>query len=299
MVVRFVGPTPIKQSGRQDRPRGRTRDRENLVMPQVRKTGTAWECSLDDYAFARGFDHAAWAWEFLRRDADYKRDYRTSRAGHPLPIIHNSGAVVVRLRRRVLAAEHWGLHLFADPQKSARDAHVFWLADRLKSAVSCTLRSANDNEVGVLSLASFVGQWRVLVTPNDEFVVVANHQMSACMVVKNATFLIGNSTVTFEILGLEDPTKAIEAVQTLRRLRANANAEPTVESYFPSKYLNYLVALDGHLAGRSYRDIAEVLYGADRVGPYWTDDSRGFKLKVRRAVKRGVALMKVGYCELL
>jgi hypothetical protein len=268
-------------------------------MLQVRKTGTAWELCLDDYAYTRGLDHTGWAWEFLRRNEDYKRDYRTNRAGHPLPIIHNSGAVVVRLRRRVLAAEQWALHLFADPYKSARDAHVFWLADRLKNAVSCTLRIANDNVMGALSLASFVGQRRILVTPNQEFVVIADHQMSACMVVKNATFLIGNSSVTFEILGFEDPTKAIEAVQTLRRLRTNAAKELNVQSCFPPKYLNYLIALDGHLAGRSYRDIAEILYGADRIGPYWTDDSRGYKSKVRRAVERGVALMKGGYRALL
>jgi hypothetical protein len=268
-------------------------------MPQVRKTGTAWECSLDDYAYTRGLDHTGWAWEFLRRNEDYQRDFRINRAGHPVPIKHAGGAIVLRLRRRVLAAERWGLHCFADPQMPADAAHVFWLTDQRKYSVSCTLRSANDNVVAALSLASFMGQRRVLVTPEDEFVVIADHQVSACMVVKNATFLIGNSTVTFEILGLEDPTKAIEAVQALRRLSTNAAKALNVQSRFPPKYLNYLIALDGHLAGRSYRDIAEILYGAERIGPYWTDDSRGYKSKVRRAVERGVALMKGGYRELL
>jgi hypothetical protein len=268
-------------------------------MPQVRKTGTAWECSLDDYAFACGFDHAAWAWEFLRRDADYKRDYRASRAGHPLPIIHNSGAVVVRLRRRVLDAEKWGLHCFANPQKSAHAAHVFWLANCAKNAINCTLRVINDNEVGALSLASFAGQKRVLVTPNDEVVVIADQHISASMVVKNATFLIGESAVTFEILDLEDSARTMDGIRALRCLRTNANAALAVQPRFSSKYLNYLIALDGHLAGRSYRDIAEVLYGADRIGAYWTDDSRGYKSKVRRAVERGITLMSGGYRELL
>jgi hypothetical protein len=268
-------------------------------MPQVRKTGTAWECSLDYYAYTRGLDHAAWAWEFLRRNANYKRDYRTNRAGHPMPIKHVSGAAVIRLRRRVLAAEKWGLHLFSDPQKAAHDAYVFWLANHMQNSVNCTLRVANDNEASALSLASFTGQRRVLVTQTDELVVIADRQVSACMVVKNATFLIGKSAVTFEILDLDEPTRTMNAVRTLRRLRANTKAKPRAQSSFLSKYLGYLVALDGHLAGRSYRDIAEVLYGPDCIGPYWTDDSRGYKLKVRRAVKRGVALMNGGYRELL
>jgi hypothetical protein len=268
-------------------------------MPQVRKTGTAWECSLDDYAYTRGFGHTGWAWEFLRRNETYQRDFRINRAGHPAPMAHSSGAIVVRLRRKVFAAEHWGLHLFADPLKTACDAHVFWLTKCQRNAIICTLRIANDNEVGALNLASFRGQRQVLVTPSDEVVVIVDHRMSASMVVRNATFLIGKSAVTFEILGLENSKRAMDAVCTLRNLTTNAARELNVKSRFSSKYLNYLVALDGHLAGRSYRDIAEILYGADRIGPYWTDDSRGYKSKVRRAVERGVALMNGGYRELL
>jgi hypothetical protein len=268
-------------------------------MPQVRKTGTAWELCLDDYAYTRGLDHTGLAWEFLRRNEDYQRDARINRAGHPVPIKHASGAIVLRLRRRVLAAERWGLHCFTDPQMPAPTAYVFWLADQAQNSVNCTLRIANDNELGALSLASFAGQRRVLVTPNDEVVVIADHQMSASMVVRNATFLIGKSAVTFEIPGLENSKKAMDAVCTLCNLTTNAAKELNVQSRFSSKYLNYLIALDGHLAGRSYRDIAEILYGADLIGPYWTDDSRGYKSKVRRAVERGVALMNGGYRELL
>ena len=266
-------------------------------MPQVRKSGTAWVCSLDDYAYTRGLDYMGWAWEFLRRNQDYNQDYRINRAGHLVPINHMSGATIVRLRRRVIAAEKWGLHLFADPRKASHDAHIFWLADLAQSRVNCTL--CNDNESGALNLSSFAGKRCVLVTPSDEFVVIADQQISACMVVKNSTFLIGKSTVIFKISGLENSMKAIGAVRALRLLRTHAHAEPIAQPCFPSKYLSYLVALDGHLAGRSYRDIAEVLYGKDSVGTYWTDDSRGLKSKVRRAVERGVALMNGGYRELL
>jgi hypothetical protein len=268
-------------------------------MPQVRKTGTAWECSLDNYAYTRGLDHTGWAWEFLRRNEDYQRDLWTNRAGHPVPIKHASGAIVLRLRRRVLAAERWGLHCFADPHKSAPDAYVFWLADQVKNSISCTLHIANDNELDALSLASFLGQRRVLVTPNDEHVVVACNQMSAHMVVRNSTFLIGESVVTFEIIGLEEPDKTFEAIRTLRAMRSNQCAHGKFQGEYRSKYFDYLLALDGHLAGRSYRDIAEVLYGSDRIGPSWTDDSRGQKSKVRRAVERGLALMNGGYRDLL
>ena len=268
-------------------------------MPQVRKTGTAWELCLDDYAYTRGLDHAGWAWEFLRRNEDYQRDARINRAGHPVPIKHASGAIVLRLRRRVLAAERWGLHCFAAPHKSAPDAYVIWLTDHAQNSVNCTLRVANDNDLGALSLTTFAGQRRVLVTPHDEHVVITCNQVSAHMVVRNSTFLIGESVVTFEVRGLEEPEQPFVAIRTLRAMRSNQCAQITVQDEYRTKYFDYLVALDGHLAGRSYRDIAEVLYGSVRIGPYWTNDSRGYKSKVRRAVERGLALMNGGYRDLL
>ncbi len=114
-----------------------------------------------------------------------------------------------------------------------------------------------------------------------------------------STFLVGESLVTFEIIGLENPANAFEAVRTLRLLRSNAITDNRLHGEFRSKYFDYLVALDGRLAGRSYRDIAEALYGPDRIGPYWTEDSRGYKSKVIRAAKCGLALMNGGYRDLL
>jgi hypothetical protein len=108
-------------------------------MPQVRKSGTAWERRLDDYANTSGLDGPGWAWEFLRRNAAYAQDYRTNRAGHPVIEKHASGTQVLRLRRRVLDAENWGLYLFADPQKSRQNTHVFWLIECVKNAISCRL----------------------------------------------------------------------------------------------------------------------------------------------------------------
>jgi hypothetical protein len=270
-----------------------------LSMPQVRKSGTAWERRLDDYAYTSGLDGPGWAWEFLRRNDDYQRDFRINRAGHPVPIKHMSGAVVFRLRRRVLASEKWGLHCFADPQKSNHSSHVFWLAHYLEKSVSCSFRGANDNELGVLSLASFSGQRQVLVTPEDEIVDIFSNRLSARMVVRNSTFLIGESAPTFEIYGLEESEKALETIKTLRAFRINRCTRDISQDERRSKYFDYLVALDEHLAGRSYRDIAEILYGSDRIGTYWTDDSRGYKSKVRRAVERGYKLMNGGYNELL
>jgi hypothetical protein len=60
-----------------------------------------------------------------------------------------------------------------------------------------------------------------------------------------------------------------------------------------------LRALDGHLAGATYREIAEVLFGASRVptgAPWKTHDLRG---RTIRLVRTGLKLMRGGYLDLL
>lgn len=60
-----------------------------------------------------------------------------------------------------------------------------------------------------------------------------------------------------------------------------------------------LRALDGSLAGASYREIAMALIGAGRVQASWHNDNNHLKNRIRRAVQRGRALMSEGYRRLL
>src|SRR3546814_13314924 len=55
-------------------------------------------------------DGPALAWEYLRRNPDYRRNW-------------------LRRRRRPQAAQRWGLRLLADPDLDSRDAHRVGLPD--------------------------------------------------------------------------------------------------------------------------------------------------------------------------
>ena len=69
----------------------------------------------------------------------------------------------------------------------------------------------------------------------------------------------------------------------------------------PSSRRLYFVlrALDGSLAGASYKEIAVVLFGADRVRSDWGRDSDHLKNRIRRAVLRGKMLTAGDYRRLL
>ena len=49
-----------------------------------------------------------------------------------------------------------------------------------------------------------------------------------------------------------------------------------------------LIALDGHAAGKSTREIAEDLYGAERVAAQWSPDGV-LRSRVRRLLRRAGA----------
>jgi hypothetical protein len=62
---------------------------------------------------------------------------------------------------------------------------------------------------------------------------------------------------------------------------------------------NALIALDGSMAGATYREIAEAIYGPTFVAERWGRGQRNLKDQLIRAVRRGRHLMSGGYAELL
>ncbi|MFN3225792.1 MAG: DUF2285 domain-containing protein [Hyphomicrobiales bacterium] len=60
-----------------------------------------------------------------------------------------------------------------------------------------------------------------------------------------------------------------------------------------------LRALDGSLAGLSHREIATALFGEERVRTDWSDPGDHLRDQIRRAVRRGHALMNGGYKDFL
>ena len=270
-----------------------------ISMPHALRSGTAWDGQIEDYAYTRELDGTGWAWEFLRRNEDYCVDFRMNRAGHPVAIRHVSGATLYRSQRRFLAAEVWDLSLFADPEKSALDQDIFWHPTVKKHTVKCQSKPSHDIAAEMLSLESFCGRRAVLMGPGHEHITIRAPRMSADLINQSGTLLIGSSNVTFLHEGIGAVSRHHETLRILERLTEKTANEDRAPEPTHSKYRDYLVALDGRLAGRSYRDIAGILYGPDRIGPYWTDDSRGYKSKVIRAAKCGLALTNGGYRELL
>lgn len=67
---------------------------------------------LSDYDYVRFLTRSRVAWEYLRRNPDYRRDWHVCAPGRPQPIRLNDETVLLRAQRRFLRAEAWGLCTF-------------------------------------------------------------------------------------------------------------------------------------------------------------------------------------------
>ncbi|WP_379959921.1 DUF2285 domain-containing protein [Dongia sedimenti] len=107
-------------------------------------------------------------------------------------------------------------------------------------------------------------------------------------------------------LSAELPTTAaaydawLSALRRLSCLRSTTKAD---HGFAPdprgSRFSTLLCALDGSLAGKTHREIAAALVGPARVEADWQHPGQHLRDRVRRAVKRGCALMNGRYLALL
>lgn len=84
-----------------------------MVANSKRSAATAPK--LSDYNYIRFLTRSRVAWEYLRRNPDYRRDWRLSAPGRPNPIDLIDGTILLRARRRFARAEAWGLYIFRGP----------------------------------------------------------------------------------------------------------------------------------------------------------------------------------------
>ncbi len=74
--------------------------------------GPAWPPDIGTYDYALALCPSDLAWEFLRRNPDYQRDYRLSRRGRQPTRRLSNGHSLTRIRRHTPRSISWGLSPF-------------------------------------------------------------------------------------------------------------------------------------------------------------------------------------------
>jgi hypothetical protein len=177
---------------------------------------------------------------------------------------------------------------------------VFWLPTVSQRIVRARC------DVGVdlphaTTLAEFRAERTAMITSDGTPVAAFRGGCSAGLVAPGWHVLTRPAAMTFELDGFNGFAAQIEGLQLLHRLTLpnplGSVPGPAVKAN--ERLFHALTALDGSLAGRSYREIAATTFGQNRVAEDWNAASRFLKDRTRRLVARGLALMNGGYRDLL
>jgi hypothetical protein len=120
------------------------------------------------------------------------------------------------------------------------------------------------------------------------------------LLIEGADLFSGPVSLNFIVSGIVEISSAIDKLSALRRILTHSSQLQRAPCHWSAKTLrlrNAVIALDGHAAGASYREIAAVIFGRDRVARDWPDPS--LKDPVRRSLSRGQAFANGGYRTLI
>ena len=87
------------------------RTRSNIACTR-HYVGPSWPPDDGAYDYALTLCQSDFAWEFLRRDPHYQRDYQLNRKGVTRQRRLTTGLLLTRIRRCTSRALDWGLHSF-------------------------------------------------------------------------------------------------------------------------------------------------------------------------------------------
>jgi hypothetical protein len=252
--------------------------------------------------------NAAWAWEHLRRNPDYQRDYRRSRAGRQRPVKLSTGATLIRERRRWLDAEKWGLLAFADPEKPALNADVFWSPELLAGTLPVRLypikdeNSAANNQHDEIVLSTIPTR-RVLLETADgaRHMLMSGQRFWVQLFCENPASLGDSGCVGLKIDGTKYYKRRLDTADQLLSLYQSTGGKLSLigRRKDTTRLTHGLIANDIMRSGGSHRDVATAIYGAKLIGKEWGSPGRYYEDWTRRLVNRVHNLVDEGYKEFL
>ena len=246
----------------------------------------AWTCSAA-YAYTLHLEPGSRAWEYLRRNPRYVRDW-------------------VRYRRKAShrIAARWGLGALVDPQLDARQVSPVW---SIAAPSPVTLvRDETCVQRKRAMVAELFSLWR-LAGRKSLFEDGGGLRLVARSLPQEVQMRLGGhlgdgDRFAYQIPGAADDRVVLGAVTAFRALIpvSGGGREPPLGR--PGRadlfHVRALQVLDGLAAGASQRELAIALFGITAVARAWQPDG-ALRAQVRYLIRRARALMEWEYRGLI
>ncbi len=217
------------------------------------------------YAYTLHLDGPALAWEYLRRNQSYQKDWE-------------------QCDQYPEAAKRWDLYFMEDPLLDAVEAQPAWLID---PDDLIRLTGHPGSAAAPFSIWDWPGHKRMTFDGKRFLftVRVGTHDLRMAL---DETVYDGQP-VAYLIPSDAHALTYLKAIERQRRLTESAPPPKPIAQARPNRistmHMHCLQAIDGEFAGANHREIAEVLFGAERVSKEWGTDSE-LRVRIRHLLKR-------------
>ena len=252
---------------------------------------------LKNYNYLSRMTRDRWSWEYMRRAPKYIADAETISSDDISETTVCHSIKVYKSRVPQTIAERWGLIMMVDPKLNALEANAVWSKEAFPDQVAINVLprapgetcEIYDKSVALCKISHFtdsVGREFLLTRGNGCLFQARCKGLS----------LLGMAPVKMDlsITDFESYERKIKAQQEGMRVFADdPDAAPTLWTKRTHMLRDGLIALDCLELGMSQREIANVLYGADRVKEEWDQDR--MRDAIKYIISRAKALRDGGF----
>ena len=247
--------------------------------------------------------YAGFAWDYLRRNSDYARDFEKTLSTDILKV--SAAARQFRYETDTDKLAHrWGLECFESPKSTGLDALVIWRQDAFPGALSVHYHKNAAQNYGADSFKL------------SNFDCSKQHYAKAdgtrISVIKSADFWlqisgkpkdIEDEDQPFSVLidGGKGARRRIDALRQLTSLSRDGveNFKLLGRQKAFLKLRNALVSHDIRTDGGSYKDVAIALFGLEEVASDWEASGGYLKGRARRSCQFAEKMIAQDYQDLL
>jgi hypothetical protein len=240
----------------------------------------------------KDLDRSALAWEFLRRNPEFRQHYTS--------VLERIGSKAVSEEDALAELCHrWGCLTLRDP-RLADSGPILWCPELVAVGVTLVAAPERFSKAHELSVSDVDDACADLQCADGRQVVLRDPDGDHRFWLRN----IGIGDRLAGLVVLDDKfALRVAALRRLQRRLAGRSPGPLPRAWqltrrHRRRLILMLRAFDGHLACASYREIADALFGAEAVTRYvWKTSS--IRAQTIRLVKDAIRMTKGGYRRLL
>ncbi len=254
------------------------------------------------YAYTEWFNGPQWAWEYLRRNPEFRVDWKGAQLGIGLSGYDPPTTAIVSLEK-VSPLTRWGCLFATAPDQDAVLASVFWEPDLCSSVLRLTAQFLDAPvDATPFSLSEIPCPSVLLEFPDGPQHLLFRDQGRRLQLVVDGVDVM--KPVRLVTNGAPDKVTAGAQLRSLHcfndlRLSGRLYASHFRRTPMPQRLRLALRVLDADLSGATQETIAATIFRTEYEAGRWHMPGQPLRDRVRRALYRARFLMQGGYREWL